>query len=35
MPGEIAMQRMQPPAGKVHILGQLRLVESGQLPGQL
>ena len=31
MPGKVAMQRVQPPAGQVHILGLLRLVEPGQL----
>lgn len=35
MPGKVAVQRVQAPAGQVHILGLLRLVESGQLPGQL
>lgn len=35
MPSKIALQRMQTPAGQVHILGLLGLVESGQLPGQL
>ena len=35
MPGKVALQGMQRPARQIHILGLLRLVESGQLPGQL
>ena len=35
MPFKVAVQRVQHPAGKIHVLGLLRLVESGQLPRQL
>ncbi len=34
MPRKTAMQRVQPPAGKVHILGLPCLVEPRQLPRQ-
>ncbi len=35
MAAQVAVQRVQAPAGQVHILGRLRLVEAFQLPRQL
>ena len=35
MAAQVAVQRVQAPAGQVHVLGRLRLVKACQLPRQL